>query len=248
MPRLSSKPTATSAAELTPAQWAQMHGLHFNDESLLIEALTHSSYANEAAEPVQFDNERLEFLGDAVLGLVSAELLFSQLPDAPEGDLTILRAALVRREALADLARKLRLGEALRMSAGEIKTGGRSRKNMLGDAFEALIGAIYLDRGVEAVRAFVNPMLLALIEQTLQEQNQVDARSRFHYRIESEHGSTPTYRVIAETGPEHAREYTVEVLVKGGVWGVGSGHSKQAASKAAAAQALARMNRATGDK
>jgi ribonuclease-3 len=226
---------------LTPLQWAGLHGLRFHNEALLTEALTHRSFSNESAEPVLVDNERLEFLGDAVLGLVAGELLFRQLPDAPEGDLTMLRAALVSRETLAELARELQLGQALRMSAGEVKTGGRNRKNMLGDAFEALIGALYLDQGIEAVRAFTHPMLLARIEQTLQERNQVDVRSRFHYRVEAEHGSTPTYRVIAETGPEHAREYTVEVLVKGGVWGVGRGHSKQAASKAAAAQALARM-------
>jgi ribonuclease-3 len=227
---------------LTPLQWAALHGLRFENEALLTEALTHRSFSNESTEPVLVDNERLEFLGDAVLGLVAGELLFRQLPDAPEGDLTMLRAALVSRETLAELARELQLGEALRMSAGEVKTGGRNRKNMLGDAFEALVGALYLDQGIEAVRAFAHPMLLARIEQTLQERNQVDVRSRFHYRVEAEHGSTPTYRVIAETGPEHAREYTVEVLVKGGVWGVGTGHSKQAASKAAAAQALTRMD------
>ncbi len=242
MPHSSSVHSPVSAGGLTPLQWAKLHGLRFNSERLLLEALTHSSYANESSEPEIYDNERLEFLGDAVLGLVAGELLFSQLPDAPEGDLTMLRVALVRREALADLARELRLGEALRMSVGEVKTGGRSRVNMLGDAFEAVVGAIYLDSGMDAVRAFVNPKLLALIEQTLQEQNQVDARSRFHYRVESEHGSVPTYRVIAETGPEHAREYTVEVLVMGGVWGVGKGRSKQAASQAAAAQALERMD------
>jgi ribonuclease-3 len=242
MPRSSSKPLPVSAEPLPPDSWARLHQLRFSSEALLVEALTHSSYANEAVEPAGPNNERLEFLGDAVLGLVSGELVFTQLPDAPEGDLTRLRVALVRREALADLAQQLRLGEALRMSAGEIKTGGRQRTNMLADAFEALIGAIYRDQGLDAVRAFVTPMLLALVEQTLQEQNQVDARSRFHYRVEAEHGSAPTYRVIAETGPEHNREYTVEVLVMGGVWGVGTGRSKQAASQAAAAQALERMD------
>ena len=226
---------------MPPAMWARLHRLRFHDLDLLTEALTHSSYANEAGGSETPNNERLEFLGDAVLGLVSGELAFRLLPDATEGGMTRLRVALVRREALADLARKIRLGEALRMSAGEVKTGGRNRDKMLADAFEALIGALYLDRGMDAVRAFVMPMLNELAGQTLLEQNQVDERSRFHYRIESEYGATPTYRVVSETGPEHDRVYVIEVLVKGAVWGTGSGHSKQAASQAAAAEALSRL-------
>lgn len=226
---------------MSPALWAALHGLRFENEALLAEALTHSSYANESAEPDAPNNERLEFLGDAVLGMVSGEMVFRQLPDATEGELTRLRVALVRREALADFARALQLGGALRMSAGEVKTGGRDRVNMLGDAFEALVGALYLDQGLEAVRAFVQPLLTRLAEQVLRDQNQIDARSRFHYRIEAEHGEAPTYRVISETGPEHRREYTVEVLVQGAVWGIGRGHTKQSASQAAAALALARL-------
>jgi ribonuclease-3 len=226
---------------MPPAAWARINGLRFRNPDLLVEALTHSSYANEA-DGVAPNNERLEFLGDAVLGLVSGELAFRMMPDATEGEMTRLRVALVRREALADLARTLRLGEALRMSAGEAKTGGRSRDKMLADSFEALIGAIYLDRGLDAARTFVEPMLDALAQQTLNEQNQVDARSRFHYRVESEHGVAPIYRVVRETGPEHYREYTIEVLVKDSVWGVGVAHTKQAASQLAAAEALARMD------
>jgi len=226
---------------MPPAKWARLHHLRFHDLDLLTEALTHSSFANEAGDSESPNNERLEFLGDAVLGLVSGELAFRLLPGATEGEMTRLRVALVRREALADLARQVRLGEALRMSAGEVKTGGRNRDKMLADAFEALIGALYLDRGMEAVRAFVMPLLNALAGKTLLEQNQIDARSRFHYRIESEYGTTPTYRVVSETGPEHDREYEIEVLVKGAVWGTGSGHSKQAASQAAAAEALAQL-------
>lgn len=241
MPRSSSRSTTPSADLIPPVTWARQNGLRFHNDGLLIEAVTHSSFANEAGGTPAPNNERLEFLGDAVLGLISGDLAFRLLPDATEGEMTRLRVALVRREALADLGRQIRLGEVLRMSAGEVKTGGRNRDKMLADAFEALIGALYLDSGLDAVRAFVGPMLDALAEQTLLEQNQVDARSRFHYRIEAERGTAPVYRVVSETGPEHHREYVVEVLVEGMVWGSGSGHSKQAASQAAAAEALARL-------
>lgn len=242
MPRSSSKSLPADTEALSPAAWAKMNRIAFHDERLLITALTHRSYANEAYEPAAPDNERLEFLGDAVIGFVAADVVFRHLPGAPEGDLTLLRQALVRRETLAEWAREMQLGRALRMSAGERRNGGPNRTNMIADAFEALIGALYLDQGLDAVRQFVLPRLMARITQTLEEQSQVDARSRFHYRIEAEHGSAPTYRVVLETGPEHAREYTIEVLVKGGVWGIGSGPSKQAASQAAAAMALARLD------
>lgn len=241
MPRLSSKSTMASADPLPPAEWAELHHLRFHNSGLLTEALTHSSYANEAGGVEAPDNERLEYLGDAVLGLVSADMAFRMMPGATEGEMTLLRVALVRREALADLARRIRLGEALRMSAGEVKTGGRGRSKMLADAFEALVGAMYLDLGLEAVRAFLVPMLDALARKTIQDQNLVDARSRFHYRIESEHGAMPVYRVVSETGPEHHREYVIEVMVKGVVWGTGSGHTKRIAAQAAAAEALARL-------
>ena len=241
MPRSSSKPPAVNVEAMPPALWGRLNGLRFRSAELLTEALTHSSYANETDELDVSNNERLEFLGDAVLGLVAGELAFRLLSHASEGDMTRLRVALVRRESLAELARGVRLGEAIRMSAGEVKSGARNRDKMLADSFEALIGALYLDRGIEAVRGFVMPKLEVMAQQTLDEQNQVDARSRFHYRVEAEHGVAPNYRVVNEEGPEHNRAYTVEVLVKGSVWGVGVAHTKQAASQAAAAEALARM-------
>lgn len=226
---------------MPPELWARLNGLRFRSPDLLTEALTHSSYANEADELDVANNERLEFLGDAVLGLVAGELAFRLLPGATEGEMTRLRVALVRRESLAELARGVRLGEAIRMSVGEVKSGARNRDKMLADSFEALIGALYLDRGLEAVRGFVMPKLETLARQTVDEQNQVDARSRFHYRVEAEHGVAPVYRVVSEDGPEHHRMYTVEVLVKGSVWGMGVAHTKQSASQAAAAEALTRM-------
>ena len=245
MPRSSLKSTTPEARPPTPTAWAKAHGLRFHNADLLTEALTHSSYANEADLPAAFNNERLEYLGDAVLGLISAELAFRLLPDATEGEMTRLRAALVRRDALAELARGIGLGDMLRLSVGEVRNGGRSRDKMLADSFEALMGALYLDRGIEAVRAFAEPKFDLMADQYLRHENQVDARSRFHYRVESEHGSVPTYRLVSETGPEHAREYTMEVLVRGVVWGVGVGHTKQIASQAAAAQALARLETPT---
>jgi ribonuclease-3 len=219
-------------------QFQQANGLRFRSVALLQEALTHRSYINEHDAPDQRDNERLEFLGDAVIGFIAADLVFRQQPDADEGGLTRLRAALVRTETLAGLALECRVGEALRLGRGEEQNGGRVRPNNLCGAFEALIGALYVDAGLEAARAFLEPKLRARLETTLNTELDKDARSLLQERIQSRFGQTPVYRVSDVSGPEHAREFTVEVLLDERVIGIGAGRSKQAASQAAASAAL----------
>ncbi len=217
------------------------NGLHFNDLSLLQQALTHRSYVNEHDENDLSDNERLEFLGDAVLDFISGEMLYRRFPAMPEGDLTRLRAALVRTESLASLAQRCRLGEALRMGKGEEKGGGRERPNNLCGGFEAMIGALYLDQGLEAVKVFVMPQLQERLEQVLAESLDRDARSILQEISQADYNLTPIYRLVAASGPEHEKQFTFEALIGEQVVGSGTGRSKQAASQAAARDALDRL-------
>ncbi len=224
------------------------NGLAFGDLLLLQQALTHRSYVNEHDDQDLSDNERLEFLGDAVLDFVSGELLYRRFPQMPEGDLTRLRAALVRTESLAALALKCRLGEALRMGKGEEKGGGRERLNNLCAGFEAVVGALYLDQGLEAVRTFVTPQLLTRLDQVLAESLDKDARSILQEISQAQYSLTPAYRLVDASGPEHEKEFVFEALIGDQVVGRGSGRSKQAASQAAAQDALERLEKgASGD-
>lgn len=215
--------------------------LYFKNERLLLQSLTHRSYVNEHDDPEAEDNERLEFLGDAVVDFVAGEMLFYRFPDVNEGELTRLRSALVRTESLAQLAKVCRVGEAIRMGKGEEQGGGRSRLNNLCGAFEALIGALYLDQGLDAVRTFLNPHLETRLAQVIQEQLDKDARSLLQERSQSEYSQTPQYRTVSMSGPDHEREFTVEVLIGERVVGTGTGRSKQAASQSAAQDALRRL-------
>ncbi|MCC6802529.1 MAG: ribonuclease III [Anaerolineae bacterium] len=217
------------------------NGLRFRTPALLQQALTHRSYVNEHDEDDLSDNERLEFLGDAVLDFVSGELLFRRFPAMPEGDLTRLRAALVRTESLASLAVRCRLGEAIRMGKGEEKGGGRERPNNQCGGFEALIGALYLDQGLDAVREFVTPRLLERLEQVLAESLDRDARSLLQEISQADYNQTPVYRLVEASGPEHEKEFIFEALIGDQVVGRGGGRSKQAASQAAARDALDRL-------
>lgn len=213
-------------------------GLKFSDVSLLEQALTHRSYLNEQVGDVGEDNERLEFLGDSVLDFLITDFLYRRFPEMPEGEMTRLRAALVRTETLAQLARERQLGAALRMGKGEEQSGGRDRRNILCDAYEALLGALYLDQGAAAVEQFVMPHLTPLIEYILAEGLHRDARSMFQEWSQAQHNVTPVYRVAAEEGPDHEKAFTVEVLVDEVVAGRGTGPSKQTAAQAAARDAL----------
>ena len=214
-------------------------GLRFHDPALLAEALTHRSFVNEyEGEERLRDNERLEFLGDAVLDVIVAELLFRRHPGFSEGRLTQLRAALVKTESLAQLARDCRLGEFLRMGHGEDMTGGRERASLLCRAYEALVGAIYLDRGLEAVRSFVTPALLSLLADVLEHSLHIDARSQLQERVQERLNIVPTYRVTGSEGPEHAKEFQVEVAIGAEIIGRGLGASKRSAAREAARAAL----------
>jgi len=212
----------------------------FKNPAALTRALTHRSYLNENDDVLE-DNERLEFLGDAVLDLVAAELLYQRLPEMQEGRLTRLRASLVSAERLAALARELGLGALIRMGKGEEASGGRTRPSMLSDAFEAVIGAYYLDSGLQAVREFMEPLFAPLVEQVIRDDTDVDNKSLLQEWSQAKRRQTPQYRVIAESGPDHERTFVVQVSLGDEVLGQGEGRSKRAAEQAAAAEARRRL-------
>lgn len=213
-------------------------GLNFKDKTLLLRALTHRSYLNENPDFILEDNERLEFLGDAVLDFLTAEYLYHRFPEMREGELTSLRAALVRTESLAHLARKIDLGRCLYLGYGEETGGGRRRQAVLCGAFEALIGALYLDQGLIAVEAFVKPLFDPEVEHILANDLDKDPKSLLQELSQAELGITPHYRTVGESGPDHAKEFIVEAIIGEQAYGRGAGHSKQAAARAAARSAL----------
>jgi ribonuclease-3 len=213
----------------------------FRNTSLLVRALTHRSYLNEHAD-IGEDNERLEFLGDAVLDFVAGSALFHQYPEMDEGRLTRLRSALVNTGQLARFATQLDLGARLRLGKGEDDSGGRQRPNLLCDAFEATMGAYYLDSGLDAVRAFVEPLFSQAAESILANERDVDAKSYFQEWAQAQRGQTPHYEQVGVAGPDHSRIYTVEVFVGDERFGTGSGPNRQAATQAAARAALAKVN------
>jgi len=212
-------------------------GYRFRDEDLLIRALTHPSYVNEHPEEGP-DNQRLEFLGDAVLNFTVAAWVYRHFPEFHEGEMTRLRAALVREETLADFATRLGLGEVLRLGHGEEAGGGRERIANLGDGFEALVGALYLDGGIEPVQQLLGRLVPPAAEAILANEADRDAKSRFQEWAQAEQGVTPRYRIVAEMGPDHAKTFVAEVLLGRSVAGRGEGRSKQAAEQAAAQDAL----------
>ncbi|MCS6772543.1 MAG: ribonuclease III [Anaerolineae bacterium] len=211
----------------------------FRDPALLERALTHTSYANEHPELGGADNERLEFLGDAILDFVAAAWLFRHYPELDEGRLTSLRAALVKVNTLADFARAIGLREQIKLGRGEEDSGGRERDNILGDAFEAMLGALYLDQGIDAVRALVEPMFAQRAPQIVQANLDRDAKSRLQELTQGQLGITPRYRLVTSEGPDHAKQFTVSVWVGDRQVGTGRGSSKQQAEQAAAQAALA---------
>jgi ribonuclease-3 len=214
--------------------------LGFTDTLLLNRALTHRSYLNEHPEALE-DNERLEFLGDAVLDFVVGAWLYNSFPEMTEGDMTRLRAALVKTEQLAEFGQAIGIGMALRLGRGEQDSGGRKRPAMLCACFEALIGAIYLDQGIRAVEEFMAPMLNEAADKILAERNDKDPKSLLQEWAQSQGYNAPTYRIVSEVGPDHAKEFNVEVWIDGKSQGSGIGKSKQSASKSAARDALSRI-------
>ena len=213
-------------------------GLSFSNFSLLTAALTHRSYANEHSDGTE-DNERLEYLGDAVLDFIVAEWSYRHFPEQPEGILTKIRAYLVQNDRLANFAREIELGRALRFGRGEKTTGGHRRESVLGSAFEALLGAIFLDANYEKVRKFVLPFIEPSRDTVLDEIN--DPKSQLQEKVQAEKLGTLIYRVVSATGPDHAKIYVVEVAINGVVVGRGSGSSKSAAEREAARDALKKI-------
>ena len=212
-------------------------GIPINDFALMGTALTHRSYLNEHPDIIE-DNERLEFLGDAVIDLIVADFLFSNFPKMAEGEMTSLRSALVRAETLAEFAIELGVDSALRLGSGEIDNGGRKRTPTLCAAFEAVMGATYLDAGYHETQKFlvkvIEPKLTFIMENALHK----DARSEFQIWAQAKYGDTPKYDVIEVTGPDHDRRFTVQVSVEGEPWGQGIGRSKQIAAHEAAGCAM----------
>lgn len=222
---------------MTPEEFLQVSGLSFKDPSLLRRALTHRSYLNEHPDAVE-DNERLEYLGDAALDFITAAWIYSRFPEMDEGGLTRLRSALVRTEQLAAFAQEIRLGEALFLGKGEATTGGRERLALLCAAFEALIGALYLDNGLAIVTDFMEPRLQEATQTAIEDERLLDARSQLQMWAQAEIGETPCYETVTSSGPDHAREFVVEVQVGDHLTARGIGRSKQEAAQSAAAQAL----------
>jgi ribonuclease-3 len=216
----------------------QRIGITFRDPMLLLRALTHASYLNENAGCEWGDNERLEFLGDAVADFIAADHLYQRFPGWQEGQLTALRAELVRAETLAGFAAQIELGSYLLLGHGEELSGGRDRAAMLGDAFEALLGALYLDQGPETAQQFFVPFLQSHLESSAAETIVRDAKSRLQEWAQAIFHEPPTYVIVQETGPDHAKQFAVEVRVANQVRGRGAGDSKQAAEQAAARAAL----------
>jgi ribonuclease III len=209
----------------------------FRDPDLLATALTHTSWINEAAAPGRVDNERLEFLGDAVLALVTSDLLMTRLPDAPEGELSRARAALVSEGGLGRAAAALDLGRFIWLGRGEEKTGGRSRPSILANALEALLGAVYLDGGLEAARAIAAQLFQSDLGD-VRRYARLDFKSRLQERAQALWQVAPVYEVVGVSGPDHDKRFEVSLAIAGQSWGRAGGRSKKEAEQAAAAAAL----------
>ena len=219
------------------AEFESVIGYEFKDKELLKIALTHSSYANENKMPV--NNERLEFLGDSVLGFVTAEYLFSEFKGRPEGELTKLRAAVVCEKSLFRFAEKISLGQYIFMGKGEEHSGGRNRPSIVSDAFEAVIAAMYIDGGFAAVR----PYILGFIKDAVKrEANFKDNKSLLQEEIQKNKGNTLVYEEIGESGPDHEKVFSFVVKLNGKVIGEGQGKSKKEAEQAAAGDALLKLD------
>ncbi len=211
-------------------------GTDFKDEQLLVNAFVHRSYLNENSE-FQEHNERLEFLGDAVLELVTTEFLYKNYPN-PEGDLTNWRSALVKTETISDVSGKLGFEDYLFLSRGESKSKGRARQLILANCFEAVIGAIYLDKGYGEAKKFITKHLLKLLDEILEKKLYVDPKSLLQELAQRKESITPRYDVLSETGPDHKRIFKIGVFLNEKKIGEGEGASKQLAQQAAAEDAL----------
>lgn len=214
-------------------------GIHFKSGALLKEALTHRSYLNEHPDWPVSHNERLEYLGDAVIELITTDFLFKKFPERQEGELTSFRAALVNYQMMGKVAREITLDAYLYLSKGEAKDSGKAREVILANAFEALIGAVYLDAGYEKTKDFVERVLVSHLQEVIEEGLYQDPKSLLQEIVQEKLKLTPTYRVLTETGPDHQKKFTVGVFFGDTLSAEGEGTSKQEAESNAARQALA---------
>ncbi len=219
-------------------QFEKNIGISFTDKGLLRQAFVHRSYINENRDAGFGHNERLEFLGDAVLELVITDYLYKKYADKPEGELTAYRSALVNATTLATVAAKLNMNDFLILSRGEAKDTGRARQVILANTIEALIGAIYLDQGYDVAKNFIYKNISPLIESVIAEKSWIDSKSLFQERAQDMEGATPMYKTMKESGPDHDKKFTVGVYVKEKMVATGEGKSKQDAEQEAAKKAL----------
>ncbi len=223
---------------MNPADLEAALGITFYDKSLLTRALTHRSHLNESQTVAALDNERLEFLGDAVLDFLTGEYLYHRFPEMREGELTNLRSALVKRETLARFAREIDLGEYMFVSKGERAAGGHQRLPLLAGAFEALVGALYLDQGLYAVKCFWQRFAEPQLQQILEGRLDKDAKSLLQELSQATFQLKPMYHIADQMGPDHAKEFVVNVQIGERVMGSGRGNTKQSAEQEAARLAL----------
>lgn len=210
----------------------------FENKKLLSRAFVHRSYVHESPKEEIQHNERLEFLGDAVLELVVTEHLYHNYPEKNEGILTTWRAALVNGDNLAQIARELDLGSYLKLSKGEKKSGGRDKNAILANVMEALIGAIYLEKGYDKSKEFVKKWVVKYLPEIIEKEEHIDAKTYLQEKTQEEEGVTPTYQVLEESGPDHDKNFKIGVYLENRLLGKGSGSSKQKAQQAAAQKAL----------
>lgn len=220
------------------SKFEEIAKISFTDKNLLRQAFTHRSFINENKNTKLEHNERLEFLGDAVLELVVTDFLYKEYPGKPEGELTTYRSALVNAITLAEVASNLSMNDFLLLSKGESKDTGRARQYILANTFEAVVGAIYLDQGYKSAKAFIERNIFVFADQMIARGNLVDAKSLFQEKAQEKAGITPSYRLVKESGPDHDKSFTVGVLIGKDQIAIGEGKSKQEAEQNAALRAL----------
>jgi len=209
----------------------------FKNPSNLTTAFTHRSYLNEAGRHIE-SNERLEFLGDSILSYVTSSYLFNTYPQKNEGELTNIRSILTNTETLYSVAKDLNIGKSLRLSRGEEQNKGRENKMILANTVEAIIGGLFVDQGIEAAKKFIEDIIISQKEKIIAVQGLKDPKSALQEKLQENYPNPPTYTIVAESGPDHAKEYVVEVAIEGKSLARGKGSSKQVAEKKAAARAL----------
>ena len=226
--------------KVTPdfSRFEEIAGIIFKNKDLLKRAFTHRSYLNENRDLESSHNERLEFLGDAVLELIVTEYLFEKYPDSTEGDLTAYRASLVNAIILSEVAQKINVNDFLLLSKGESKDIGKARQYILANTMEAIIGAIYLDQGYETAKYFISKNLFYLIDKIVADKSWIDAKSKFQEKSQEKESTTPVYKSLKEEGPDHDKKFTIGVYLNEELIAKGEGMSKQEAEQVAAKKAL----------